>query len=346
MPARSSARSSAGSGPTGSRATARPARDRPSFEGKPNWFDAVAEEHRAIRERVALIDQTSFAKFEISGRHALAALQRIAANDLVRAAREGGLYAALQRDRAASRPTSRSCTVADDLLYVVTGSGFGVRDAGWITRHLPQDGSVTLTRCHQVLGDDQYLRAAGARRAAVGVTDDDLSNAAFPYLKIARTIECRQCVAWRAVRVGYVGELGYELYVPQEYAAGMSMTRCGRRAGRMASPMPAIAPSTPAGWRRVTSTGRATSRPTTIPTRPVSASASRSTRATSSAARRLPRIKAEGVHAEAVLVHRRRLCALPWRRSDLSWRHGGRLDHQRRLRPHARQDDRLRLCAR
>ena len=56
--------------------------DVPSFEGKPNWFAHVAEEHRAIRERAALIDQTSFAKFEISGSGTEAALQRIAANDL------------------------------------------------------------------------------------------------------------------------------------------------------------------------------------------------------------------------------------------------------------------------
>ena len=76
--------------------------DRPSFEGKPNWFDAVAGEHAAIRERVAIIDQTSFAKFELSGPGAAGFLQRIADNDMSGPVGSLRLYAALQparRDR-------------------------------------------------------------------------------------------------------------------------------------------------------------------------------------------------------------------------------------------------------
>ena len=188
--------------------------DRPSFE-KPNWFEHVGEEHKAVRERVALIDQSSFAKFELTGRHAFETLQHIAANDLDRAAgsvvytqfcnRRGGVEADLTITR-----------IGENRFYIVTGSGFGVRDANWITRHMPRDGSVTLSEVTSGWGAVN-LCGPRARDTLGKVCEDDISNEALPYgscgfIRIGYA-------PVRALRVGYVGELGWELHIPTEYVA-------------------------------------------------------------------------------------------------------------------------------
>ena len=104
--------------------------------------------------------------------------------------------------------------LADDLLYLITGSGFGVRDGNWVSRHLPE--GVILS---DVTNRFATLNICGphAREVLQSVSDDDLSNAAFPFLSAIR-IEVGAATAL-AVRIGYVGELGYELYIDQDYAA-------------------------------------------------------------------------------------------------------------------------------
>ena len=187
--------------------------DEPSFEGKPNWFDAVAEEHRAIRERAGLIDQTSFAKFEITGKRTLAALQRIAANDL------GGppgkaVYTQLCNAKGGIEADVTLIHIDDERFLLVTGSGFGLHDSLWVEEHLPP--GVTI---REVTNRYATVNLCGphARTILQSVSDDDLSNSAFPFLA-ARSIEAGNASAL-AVRIGYVGELGYELYVEQDYAA-------------------------------------------------------------------------------------------------------------------------------
>lgn len=189
--------------------------DRASFEKKPNWFDAVAGEHRAIRERVALIDQSSFAKFEISGKGALGAMNRIAANDL------GGppgkaVYTQLCNDKGGIEADVTIIHLSDELLYLITGSGFGIRDSAWVGRHLPKNGSVAIT---DVTTRFATINLCGPRARDVlgSVSGDDVANEAFPFLA-ARPIALGFATAM-AVRIGYVGELGYELYVPHESAA-------------------------------------------------------------------------------------------------------------------------------
>ena len=206
------------------------AHDQPSFEGKPGWFAAVAEEHRAIRERVALIDQTSFAKFEISGRAALRALDRIAANDLSGAPGKA-VYTQLCNERGGIEADVTIIHVADDLLYVITGSGFGVRDAGWIAAASAGRRVGAPRRCHQFLGDDQYLRARGARRLAEGQRRRSLALRPGPTCKCGTIGLGHASVV--AVRIGYVGELGFELYVPPEYAEGVydTLWQAGREHG-------------------------------------------------------------------------------------------------------------------
>ena len=188
-------------------------KDVPSFEGKPGWFACVAEEHRAIRERAALIDQTSFAKFEIAGAGAEAALQRIAANDLGGAPGKA-VYTQLCNERGGIEADVTLVHDAADHFYLVTGSGFGVRDSGWVAKHLP--GGVTI---REVTNSFAVINLCGPRSRDIlrAVSDDDVSNTAFPFLA-ARGIGIGPARVM-AVRIGYVGELGYELYVPQEMAA-------------------------------------------------------------------------------------------------------------------------------
>jgi 4-methylaminobutanoate oxidase (formaldehyde-forming) len=187
-------------------------RDIPSFEGKPNWFAHVAGEHHAIRERAALIDQTSFSKFEISGKGAEAAMQRIAANDLSGPPGKA-VYTQLCNEKGGIEADVTLIHMDTDHFMLVTGAAFGVRDSGWVARHLPGGVAIRdVTSSHAVLNICGPL----SREILQGVSDEDLSNAAFPFRCVRRIGVGHAEVL--AVRIGYVGELGYELYVSQELA--------------------------------------------------------------------------------------------------------------------------------
>jgi len=189
--------------------------DRPSFERRPNWFGAVAGECRAARERAVLIDQSSFSKYEIAGRGAFANLQRLAANDLDKPA--GALvYSQLCNERGGIEADLTFARLDENRFYMVTGSGFGVRDIGWIRAHLPDDGSVTV---QELTSARATINLAGplSRRILETVAEGDVSNAAFPYMS-ARELRIGYAPVL-ALRVTYIGELGYELHLPTEYAA-------------------------------------------------------------------------------------------------------------------------------
>ncbi|MFQ5785324.1 MAG: FAD-dependent oxidoreductase [Alphaproteobacteria bacterium] len=188
--------------------------EKPSF-GRPNWFEPVGAEHRAVRERVALIDQSSFAKFEVAGPGALAAMQRLAAGDLDKPP-GSTTYTQLCNPRGGIECDLTISRLDDDRFYIVTGSGFGVHDAAWIRRHLPTDGSAVL---REVTSAYAVVNVCGprARDLLAAAADDDVSNAAFPFLG------CREIIVGYArvlaIRLTYVGELGWELHIPTEYAA-------------------------------------------------------------------------------------------------------------------------------
>ncbi|MCB2110868.1 MAG: FAD-dependent oxidoreductase [Defluviimonas sp.] len=189
------------------------ATDTPSFEGKPGWHGAVAAEVAAIRGGVALIDQSSFSKFELKGPGARAALDRIAAAAMPEAPGRA-IYTQLLNARGGIEADLTILSRGEDDFLIVTGSGFGVRDAGWIGRQLPKGLALRdVTNAFAVLN----LCGPRAREVLAGVTDADISNAAFPFLA-ARDIAVGMAEAL-AVRVGYVGELGWELYVPVDYGA-------------------------------------------------------------------------------------------------------------------------------
>ncbi|HWA18698.1 MAG TPA: FAD-dependent oxidoreductase [Devosia sp.] len=186
--------------------------DIPSFEGRPNWFAAVAREVDAIRNRVALIDQTSFAKFEIVGKGAHAALDAMAANRVPETP-GSAVYTQLCNERGGIEADLTIVHAAPDRFLIVTGSGFGIRDSNWIRTHLPEGVAM-----REVTGALATINICGpkAREVLQSVSDSDLSNDAHPFLA-AREIEIGFARAL-AVRIGYVGELGWELYVPTEFA--------------------------------------------------------------------------------------------------------------------------------
>ena len=188
--------------------------DKPSFEGRPNWFGPVARECQAARERVVLIDQSSFSKFEISGPGTFAALQRLAANDLDKPA--GSLvYTQLCNERGGIEADLTFARLDENRFYMVTGSAFGVRDMSWIKTHLPAGGSITtqdLTSARATIN----LAGPQARKVLEKVADGDVSNAAFPYMS-ARELRIGLAPVL-AMRVTYLGELGFELHLPTEYA--------------------------------------------------------------------------------------------------------------------------------
>ena len=183
--------------------------------GLPDWFTHVAEEHRAVRERVALIDQTSFNKFEVEGPGALGFLNRLCANDIDRAV-GCVVYTQLCNERGGIECDLTVTRLADDRFFLVTGTAFGVHDASWITRHMPGDGSVLfrdVTSAYAVIN----LCGPASRALLETVTRDDVSDERFGFG------QCRHLTLGyapvRALRITYVGELGYELYIPTEYAS-------------------------------------------------------------------------------------------------------------------------------
>jgi sarcosine dehydrogenase len=188
--------------------------DRPSFT-EPNWFPHVAEEHRAVRERVGLIDQTSFAKFEITGPGALDAVQWLSVADMDKPA--GTItYTQLCNSLGGIECDLTMTRLGEQHWYVVTGSAFGAHDMGWIRSNSPDDGSIQvrdLTSANAVIN----LCGPMARDVLQAVSEDDVSNDALRYAT-ARDITIGAAPVL-AMRIGYVGELGWELHVPTSYAA-------------------------------------------------------------------------------------------------------------------------------
>ncbi len=188
--------------------------DKPSFR-RPNWFEPVAGEHRAVRERVALIDQTSFSKFELSGKGALAALQHLAVSNMDKPA-GSVIYTQLCNERGGIEADLTITRLAQDRFYIVTGSGFAVHDRHWIESHLPRDGSAAI---RDVTSSRAVINICGpkSREVLQRVSDDEFGSNAFPFSS-AREITIGSAPVL-AVRIGYVGELGWELHIPTEFAA-------------------------------------------------------------------------------------------------------------------------------
>ncbi|MEQ8665051.1 MAG: FAD-dependent oxidoreductase [Rhodospirillales bacterium] len=176
--------------------------------GRQNWFRHVGEEHRAVRERAGLFDQSSFAKAEVSGRDAEKALSWICANNVAKPAGRV-TYTQMLNQRGGIECDLTVARFADDLFYIVTGTGFRTHDFTWIRRNIPGDCDAELV---DVTDDRFTLSLMGPRSRDIlsAVTGDDVSDAAFPFG------HCREIsiagASVRALRITYAGELGWELH--------------------------------------------------------------------------------------------------------------------------------------
>ena len=192
------------------------ARDVLSY-GRQNWFAAVGREHQAARERVAVFDQTSFAKFMMVGRDAEQALSWIAANDVAKP--PGRLvYTQMLNAKGGIECDLTVARLAADTYYIVTGTGFATHDFDWIRRSIPDGLDARLLDVTSAYG---VLSVMGprARDVLAALTPDDLSNAAFPFGHV-RNVQIAGAPVI-ALRVTYVGELGWELHIPVEFTASV-----------------------------------------------------------------------------------------------------------------------------
>ncbi len=179
----------------------------------PGWLQYSAVEHHAVRNRVGLIDQSSFSKFELFGSGCCQVLQKMAVSNMDKPP-GSVIYTQLCNERGGIEADLTITRLAKEHYYIVTGSGFGVHDADWIRQNLPNDRSVILmetTSAWSVIN----ICGPKARDVLQRVSEQELSNQAFPFST------CQQisigAAPVRAIRIGYVGELGWELHIPTEY---------------------------------------------------------------------------------------------------------------------------------
>ncbi|MBK8739475.1 MAG: GcvT family protein [Betaproteobacteria bacterium] len=207
--------------------------------GRQNWFPHVGAEHQACREAAALFDQSSFAKFLLAGPGAARALDRICANHVTRA--PGTLtYTQMLNGRGGIECDLTVARLADNEFTIVTGTGFATHDFDWIRRNIPADCDAALTDVTSAyavltlmgplaravlepLCETALHGGGGSGSGAVNGGDAGregvLGNAALPFMRWKNVTIAGAPV--RAQRVTYVGELGWELHVPVEFAAGL-----------------------------------------------------------------------------------------------------------------------------
>ena len=200
-----------------------------------HWSPAIGAEHLATRERAGLFDESSFAKLKIAGPGAADFLEGLCDNHV---AREVGAiaYTQMLNRRGGIECDFTVTRVQEELFSIVTGTAFANHDLSWIRRHAPTDGTV---RCADVTSRWACFALWGPRSRAIlaQLTDDPLD---FDYMHM-RELTVGHVPA-RALRVTFVGELGWELYCPTEYGAGMwrSLWRAGREHGLVAGGYRAI----------------------------------------------------------------------------------------------------------
>ena len=185
--------------------------------GKANWFEYQGQEHLAVRQGVGMYDLTSMHKYLVQGPDAGEVLQKLCAGNV--AVPVGQIvYTPILNERGGFETDFTVTRIAEDAFFIVTAVGTGVRDFDYIKRRIPENARATIT---DVTHSYAMLAVMGpdARKLLSKLTDADLSNEAFPY-KTAREIDLAYARPW-ACRISYVGELGWELYIPSGFATGV-----------------------------------------------------------------------------------------------------------------------------
>ncbi|GLZ45027.1 glycine cleavage system protein T [Actinomycetospora sp. NBRC 106375] len=186
--------------------------DRPHEWDARWWSPIINAEHLAMRRGVAMIDLSAFTSFDVRGPGALPYLQHLTVAQMDRPVGRV-IYTPLLGPDGGFRSDLTVVRLGEEHFRVVTGGADGARDRHWFTTHLPADGSVAL---HDVTSAMCTLGLWGprARDVLAAVTDDDVSDAAFPF-GTARTVHVGSTPVL-ALRLSYVGELGWELHAPTE----------------------------------------------------------------------------------------------------------------------------------
>ncbi len=177
------------------------------------WSPIQGAEHLATRLGVSLFELSSFVKIEVSGHGAVEYLEYLSAN---RVAREVGkvIYTSLLTDNGGIKADLTITRLAEDRFWVLTGGGSGMSDLEWLLRNAPDDGGVyveDISSKYTSVG----LWGPKARNVLEAVSEQDVSNEAFPYFTAQELM--LETVPALALRISYVGELGWEIYTPAEY---------------------------------------------------------------------------------------------------------------------------------
>jgi glycine cleavage system T protein len=202
------------------------------------WSPAIGGEHLACRESAALFDETSFAKLEVSGEASADFLERLCANRVARGVGQV-TYTQMLNAKGGIECDFTVTRLGEDRFRIVTGTAFGQHDLAWLLQHAPDDGAV-----HVADVTSQYacygLWGPQAREILQPLTTTDLSNVAFPYMR-ARELALGR-VPCLALRVTYVGELGWELYCRAEFGLALwdTIWEAGRDRGLVAGGYKAI----------------------------------------------------------------------------------------------------------
>jgi len=179
------------------------------------WSPIINAEHLAMRDRAAMIDLTAFAIFDVVGPGALQTVQNVAMRQMdVPTGRV--VYTPILTPSGGFKQDLTIMRIADDVFRVVTGGAYGMSDEKWFADHLPEDGSAQIhdeTNAWTTLG----LWGPKARDILSSVTADDVSHEGMPFAR-CKQIEIGPIQAI-ASRISYVGDLGWELYVPIEQGA-------------------------------------------------------------------------------------------------------------------------------
>ncbi len=185
--------------------------------GRQNWFDYSAAEHQAVRNAVGIFDQSSFAKFVVQGPDAEAVLNRISANNMSVPVGKV-VYTQWLNERGGIEADLTVTREALDRYLAVTAAATQTRDFSWLQRNIPADAramAIDVSSSMAVLG----VMGPRSRELLSQLTDADMSPAAFPF-GTSQIIDLGYARV-RASRITYVGELGWELYIPTECAPGV-----------------------------------------------------------------------------------------------------------------------------
>ncbi len=182
--------------------------------GRQNWFEYSAAEHRATRENVTMLDYSVMGKILVQGRDVEKYLNRICANNV--AVPIGRcVYTQWLNETGTIEADLTVTRLAEDQYLILTGDGTITAVQAWLRRHIPEDAHIyvtNITSAYSVLN----IQGPKSRDFLSGLTSADLSNEAFPFLTMQQ-IDIGYALV-KAIRITYVGELGWELYIPTEFS--------------------------------------------------------------------------------------------------------------------------------